>query len=173
VRRQYGTTPFVQAAESQLGQVFINLLVNAAQAMGEGQVDTKEIVVETHVDAAGRAVAEIRDTGPGILPETLKRIFDPFFTTKEVGQGSGVGLSIAHAIVTSLGGEISVESRVGRGSTFRVALPPAKRRDPTTALAARPASVRRGSRAGHRRRAGHRACGEPRAAARSRRPGPD
>jgi two-component system cell cycle sensor histidine kinase/response regulator CckA len=144
VRRRYGTTPFVEAAESQLGQVFINLLVNAAQAMGEGQVDTKQIFVATYADAAGRAVAEIRDTGPGIPQETLQRIFDPFFTTKDVGQGSGLGLSIAHSIVASLGGEISVESCVDKGTTFRVALPPARRRASTTALVARPESVRRG-----------------------------
>jgi len=144
VRRDYGTTPFVEAAESQLGQVFINLLVNAAQAMGEGQADTKEIVVKTHADAAGRAVAEIRDTGPGIPPETLRRIFDPFFTTKDVGEGSGLGLPIAHSIVESLGGEISVESRVGKGTAFRVALPPAMRRDSTKASGALPALGRRG-----------------------------
>ena len=144
VRRHYGTTPFVEAAESQLGQVFINLLVNAAQAMGEGHVETKEIVVATHTDAAGRAVAEIRDTGPGIPRETLQRIFDPFFTTKEVGQGSGLGLSIAHSIVESLGGEISVESRVGKGTTFRVVLPPAKARVSKKAPTAQPVSARRG-----------------------------
>lgn len=147
VRRLYGTTPFVEAAEGQLSQVFMNLIVNAAQAMGEGQVDTKEIVVATHVDGTGRAVAEIRDTGPGIPTETLQRIFDPFFTTKDVGQGSGLGLSIAHSIVASLGGEISVESRVGHGTTFRVALPPAKHRDAMKALGATPTQatpVRRG-----------------------------
>jgi len=144
VRRHYGTTPFVEAAESQLGQVFINLLVNAAQAMSDGQVDTKEIVIATHADAAGWAVAEIRDTGPGIPPETLQRIFDPFFTTKDVGQGTGLGLSIAHSIVESLGGKISVESRVGKGTTFRVALPPAKHREPTVTPIAQPTSVRRG-----------------------------
>jgi PAS domain S-box-containing protein len=144
VRRHYGTTPFVEAGESQLGQVFINLLVNAAQAMGEGQVDTKEIVVATHTDSAGRAVAEVRDSGSGIPPEILREVFDPFFTTKEIGQGSGLGLSIAHSIVSSLGGEISVESRVGEGTTFRVALPPAIHRNATKALGALPAPVRRG-----------------------------
>ena len=144
VRRHYGTTPFVDAAESQLGQVFINLLVNAAQAMGEGQVDTKQIVITTHTDTAGRAVAEVCDTGPGIPPEILRRIFDPFFTTKDVGKGSGLGLSIAHSIVESLGGEISVESHVGKGTTFRVALPPAKQRDSAKVRDAQPTSVSRG-----------------------------
>ena len=145
VRRLYGTTPFVEASESQLGHVFINLLVNAAHAMGEGQVDAKEIVVATHTDRKGRAVAEIRDTGSGIPPETLKKIFDPFFTTKDVGQGTGLGLSIAHSIVSSLGGEISVESHVGKGTTFRVALLPAIERKPTKAPVVQPESVRRGS----------------------------
>lgn len=144
VRRRYGTTPFVEASASQLGQVFINLLVNAAQAMGEGQVDTKEIVVETHTDEAGRAVGEVRDSGPGIPQEILRRIFDPFFTTKPIGQGSGLGLSIAHSIVESLGGEISVESHVGKGTTLRVALPPAKQRDSKKVPIAQPASIRRG-----------------------------
>ena len=144
VRRHFGTTPFIEAAESQLGQVFINLLVNAAQAMGDGGADGKEIVVATHTDAAGRAVAEVRDSGPGIPPDILLRIFDPFFTTKDVGEGSGLGLSIAHSTVSSLGGEISVESRVGEGTTFRVTLPPAKYRDSKTTLGELPASVRRG-----------------------------
>lgn len=144
VRRRYGTTPFVEASEGQLGQVFINLLVNAAQAMGEGQVDTKEIVIATFTDEVGRAVAEIRDTGRGIAPEILPRIFEPFFTTKDVGQGSGLGLSIAHSIVASLGGEISVESRVGTGTTFRVALPPARHRESTKFVVEQPAAVRRG-----------------------------
>jgi PAS domain S-box-containing protein len=144
VRRKYGTTPFVEAAGSQLGQVFINLLMNAAQALGEGDAEQEEIVVATHTDEAGRAVAEVRDKGPGIPPEALRRIFEPFFTTKPVGQGTGLGLSIAHAIVESLGGTISVESSVGHGTTFRVALPPAKPRDPIGIPAAHAASPRRG-----------------------------
>lgn len=144
VRREYGITPFVEAAESQLGQVFVNLLVNAVQALGDDEVERKEIVVATRTDEAGRAVAEVRDSGPGIPPEVLRRIFDPFFTTKPVGQGSGLGLSVAHAIVESLGGTISVESRVGKGATFRVALPPANQRDSKEASVAQAASVRRG-----------------------------
>jgi PAS domain S-box-containing protein len=144
VRREYGTTPFVEAAESQLGQVFVNLLVNAAQAMGEGRAETKDIVVATFTDDAGRAVGEVRDTGPGIPEESLGRVFDPFFTTKRVGEGTGLGLAIAHSIVTSLGGEISVESRVGKGTTFRVSLPPAKRREAHVAPAPPPVPVRRG-----------------------------
>jgi PAS domain S-box-containing protein len=143
VRREYGPTPLVEAAESQLGQVFINLLVNAAQALGEGEVESKEIVVATRTDDAGRAVAEVRDRGPGIPPEALRRIFDPFFTTKPVGHGTGLGLSISHSIVESLGGAIWVESHVGKGTTFSVALPPASRRKSKNASPAPDEAVRR------------------------------
>ncbi len=139
IRRVYGMTPFVEANEGQLGQVFTNLLVNAAQAVGEGAVDSKEIIVATFTDDAGRAVAEVRDAGPGIPPELQRRIFDPFFTTKAVGQGSGLGLSIAHSIVAASGGELSLESVHGRGATFRVTLPPARLR---AAPAAEPLGVR-------------------------------
>ncbi|HUL61121.1 MAG TPA: ATP-binding protein [Anaeromyxobacteraceae bacterium] len=117
--------PPVLANESRLSQVFLNLLLNAAQAIGEGRVDRNQISVETHVGAGGRVIAEVRDTGCGIPPEHRKRIFDPFFTTKAIGVGTGLGLTICHGIVTALGGEIEVESEVGKGSTFRVSLPAA------------------------------------------------
>ena len=144
IRRAYGITPFVDGNEGQFGQVFTNLLVNAAQALGEGSVESKEIVVATFTDEAGRAVAEVRDTGPGIPSEIQRRIFDPFFTTKPIGHGSGLGLSIAHAIVASAGGELSVESVVGKGTTFRVALPPARQRVATPAASDVPLCSRRG-----------------------------
>ena len=144
IRRDYRTTPLVEANDGQLAQVFINLLMNAAQAIGEGSADTSEIVVATYTDAAGRAVAEVRDSGPGIPEELRRRIFDPFFTTKPVGQGSGLGLSIAHSIMQSLGGEISVESRMGAGSVFRVTLPPSKDKLPTEPPEERTGPVRRG-----------------------------
>jgi signal transduction histidine kinase len=118
-----GAVPPIVASEARLGQVFVNLLVNAAHAIPEGAVETNEIAVATRTDDAGRAVVEIRDTGVGIAPEHLPRLFDPFFTTKPVGQGTGLGLSICHGIVTALGGDLTVESEPGRGSTFRVALP--------------------------------------------------
>ncbi|MFZ5896957.1 MAG: response regulator [Myxococcota bacterium] len=123
--RQYGTTPLVEANEGRLVQVFTNLLVNAAQAIGEGRSSENQITVATYTDDAGRAITEVRDTGPGIPAADLPRVFEPFFTTKPVGTGTGLGLSICHGIVTSLGGEISVESRLGRGATFKVALLPA------------------------------------------------
>jgi len=126
--RAYGeNVPPVVANESRLGQVLINLLVNAAQAIEEGKVEQNEIRIATSRGSGGRAVIEVRDTGCGIPVEQLPRIFDPFFTTKAVGVGTGLGLAICHGIVSSLGGEIMVDSTVGRGTTFRVVLPPAPR----------------------------------------------
>jgi CheY-like chemotaxis protein/anti-sigma regulatory factor (Ser/Thr protein kinase) len=115
--------------------VFINLLVNAAQAVPEGNTDANEIRVKTSTSAEGKAVIEVRDTGCGIPAAQLGRIFDPFFTTKPVGIGTGLGLAICHNIVGALGGEISVESREGAGTCFRIELPAASRR-PATALPA-------------------------------------
>jgi signal transduction histidine kinase len=123
--RAFGEIPAVYADPSRLGQVFLNLLVNAAQAMVEGEVSRNEIRVSTGTDASGRVIVEIRDTGAGIAREHLGRIFEPFFTTKPPGVGTGLGLSICRNIITALGGEIAVESEVGRGTTFRVALPAA------------------------------------------------
>ena len=122
---ELGETPLVEASEVRLGQVFVNLLVNAAHAIAEGHPERNEVHVSTSTDGAGRAVVSIRDTGSGMTQEVAKHMFEPFFTTKPVGQGSGLGLSISHGIVKSFGGEITVESKVGAGSTFRVVLPPA------------------------------------------------
>jgi signal transduction histidine kinase len=80
--------------------------------------------VTTRQDLAGNAIVEVRDTGHGIAPEILPRIFEPFFTTKEAGEGTGLGLSICHATIEAMGGEIEVQSEPGRGSTFRILLPP-------------------------------------------------
>ncbi|MCC6747765.1 MAG: GAF domain-containing protein [Deltaproteobacteria bacterium] len=123
VTKDFGAVPAVLGNESRLGQVFLNLLVNAAQAIPEGAADHNEVRIRTFTDATGHAVVEITDTGSGIAPELVGQLFDPFFTTKPVGVGTGLGLSICHGIVTSLGGEIQVESELGRGSTFRVVLP--------------------------------------------------
>jgi CheY-like chemotaxis protein len=117
--------PPVLANESRLGQVCLNLLVNAAQAIEEGRAEANEIAVSTYLDSRGNAVFEIRDTGAGMPPEVLRKLFTPFFTTKPVGIGTGLGLSICHRIISSLGGEIAVESAVGKGTTFRIALRPA------------------------------------------------
>ena len=125
-------TPFVIADEGRLAQVFLNLLTNAVQALPEANADAHEIKVVTLTDPQGRAVIEVHDTGAGIPPHLLGHIFEPFFTTKPVGQGTGLGLSISHGIVRSFGGELQVESEVGRGSTFRVVLPPAVPRAPAS-----------------------------------------
>ncbi|KFE71387.1 sensor histidine kinase [Hyalangium minutum] len=118
--------PPVQGNASRLGQVFLNLLINAAHAIPEGQVEENEIRVSTRQDTPEFIVVEIRDTGCGIPPENLDRIFDPFFTTKPVGEGTGLGLAMVHSIITTLGGTITVESEVDRGTTFRLNLPAAK-----------------------------------------------
>jgi two-component system cell cycle sensor histidine kinase/response regulator CckA len=121
----YGDTPYVVADEARLGQVFINLLLNAARAIPDGDSSTNEITLTTSTDHEGRAAVEVRDTGAGIAAHVIGRVFDPFFTTKAVGVGTGLGLSIAHGIVSGLGGTISVTSEPGRGTTFRVVLPAA------------------------------------------------
>lgn len=119
-----GRIAFVDGNEARLGQVVLNLIVNAAQAIPEGHADENEIRVVTRTDDDGWVVLEVRDTGCGIPPEVQKHVFDPFFTTKPVGVGTGLGLSICHRIVTSLGGEIAFETEPGRGTTFRVRFPP-------------------------------------------------
>jgi two-component system, cell cycle sensor histidine kinase and response regulator CckA len=121
--REYGETPPVVAQEHRLCQVFLNVLVNAAQAITTGTVDTNEIRVRSRIDGSGRVVVEVADTGGGISPENLGRVFDPFFTTKPVGQGTGLRLAICRDIVTSMGGEIALDSGVGKGTTVRITLP--------------------------------------------------
>jgi two-component system, NtrC family, sensor kinase len=118
----YDATPWVDASSTRLEQVFVNLLVNAAQAIPEGNPDENTVTVRVGRDGE-RVVIEISDTGVGIPPEIIDRVFDPFFTTKPRGVGTGLGLPTSLGIVTSLGGEISVESAVDRGTRFRVTLP--------------------------------------------------
>ena len=120
-----GDLPPVDGNEARLGQVFLNLVVNAAQAMAEGSADRNEIRVVTRRSDDDRVTVEVHDTGSGISPALLPRVFDPFFTTKPVGIGTGLGLAICHRIVTAFGGEIAVDSELGSGSVFRVALPAA------------------------------------------------
>ncbi|WP_163993816.1 PAS domain S-box protein [Pyxidicoccus caerfyrddinensis] len=123
LRRDYGDIPPVMANEGKLSQVFLNLVVNAAQAIPEGAAHRHEIRLVTRRDGHGRVVVEVQDTGVGIPREVIDRIFDPFFTTKPVGVGTGLGLSICHSIISGLGGDITVESEPGRGTVFRVLLP--------------------------------------------------
>jgi signal transduction histidine kinase/CheY-like chemotaxis protein len=141
--RAYGEVPPVLANEARLGQVFVNLLVNAAQAITEGRFDANEVRLGTHVGADGRVVIEVADTGAGIPDAIRDRIFDPFFTTKQVGIGTGLGLSICHGIVTAAGGEIQVDSTVGKGTIVRVILPAASA---PVAAAAAPSAPARGPR---------------------------
>ncbi|NVJ14807.1 GAF domain-containing protein [Myxococcus sp. AM010] len=124
--RDYREVPLVEGNEGRFGQVFLNLLINAAQAIPLGHSERHEVRLSLRT-AGDRVVIEVRDTGVGMPPEVRARIFDPFFTTKPVGEGTGLGLSICHGIVTGFGGDISVESEEGRGSIFRVSLPVAQR----------------------------------------------
>ncbi len=123
VERELAAVPHVDGHPGKVAQLLLNLLVNAAQSIPEGHASQNEVRMVSRTDAQGRAVVEIRDTGAGIAPDVLPRILDPFFTTKPVGKGTGLGLSICHGIVSSMGGELQVESAVGKGSVFRVILP--------------------------------------------------
>lgn len=118
-----GPVPAITASEGRLLQVFLNLVLNAAQAIPAGDPSANEIRVVTRTDERGRVLIELFDTGVGIPDHVVRHIFDPFFTTKVPGAGTGLGLSICHGITTSLGGSISVESKKGCGSVFRVVLP--------------------------------------------------
>jgi signal transduction histidine kinase len=119
----HGAAPRVFATERQLAQIWLNLLVNAAQAIPAGNAQHHRIEVRSGSDERGWAIVDVEDSGPGIAPELLARIFDPFFSSKR-GAGKGLGLPITRQIVAELGGELSVRSTVGVGSRFRVALPP-------------------------------------------------
>ncbi|MBA3539694.1 MAG: GAF domain-containing protein, partial [Deltaproteobacteria bacterium] len=144
--KDFGATVPVHANDARLGQVVLNLLVNAAQAIPEGAVEDNEIRIVTRTDERGRAVIEVRDTGPGIPQQLRARVFDPFFTTKPIGLGTGLGLSICHSIVAGLGGEITIDDAPGRGCMVRVCLPPAAPPAEATLappVAAQPASTRR------------------------------
>jgi signal transduction histidine kinase len=117
--RDYGTLPLVECFAGQLNQVWMNLLTNAAQAIGRGP---GQVRIETRLDDEVVAV-KISDTGKGIDPQDLKRIFDPFFTTKPPGEGTGLGLSISYGIIESHGGLIKVQSTPGKGTTFTTLIP--------------------------------------------------
>jgi signal transduction histidine kinase len=125
VERDYAELPSVACYPMQLKQVFMNLLVNAYQAIEERVGESGEtgtIWLSTRSSRDGVEIA-VRDTGVGIPPEALGRIFDPFFTTKKVGAGTGLGLSTCYSIVERHGGALRVESRPGQGATFTISLP--------------------------------------------------
>jgi two-component system, NtrC family, sensor kinase len=122
VHKEYGPLPDIECLPLELNQVFMNMLVNAAQAIQEAG----EIRIRTGVgtgEDSGKVWVEFRDNGPGISPDNLKRIFDPFFTTKPVGKGTGLGLSLSYGIVQKHQGRIDVDSTVGAGTCFRIWLP--------------------------------------------------
>ncbi len=134
--KAYERVPMVCGSDARLGQVFLNLIMNAAQSMAEGEAHTNQLRVSTRLLDDGRVVVEVADTGTGIPNELLGKIFEPFFSTKKTGEGTGLGLSICRGIIKDLGGEITVRSELGKGSTFRVALP-ASDQKPTAAASAR------------------------------------
>jgi PAS domain S-box-containing protein len=143
----YGSAPRVLANESRLGQVLLNLIVNAVQAIPEGNYESNEIRVSTMV-ADDRVIISVADTGGGMPPEVKQRLFTPFFTTKPVGVGTGLGLAISHRIISAMGGTITFESELGQGTEFRISLPiadanalPVTAKIPIAATAARRARI--------------------------------
>lgn len=115
---EFAELPLIEAVESQLGQVFLNLLVNAAQAIAEhGKIRIATALVGEHVQVT------VSDNGCGVPPENLKRLFDPFFTTKPVGKGTGLGLSLSYNIIRTHNGTMQVDSEPGQGTTFTLQLP--------------------------------------------------
>ncbi|HEX8440407.1 ATP-binding protein [Archangium sp.] len=128
--------PPVFGSESRLSQVFLNLVINAIQAMQPGSPQRHTLRVRTACEGEQVRI-DVTDTGHGIPPEVLPRIFDPFFTTKPAGAGTGLGLSISHSLIQKMGGELRVSSEQGRGTTFTLLLPRVERAvlEPRTALA--------------------------------------
>jgi signal transduction histidine kinase len=123
VRDYEAKLPSIQADQSQLQQVFMNIILNGADAMnGKGRLT----LTSRANDTDGTIEIRIADTGCGIPPENLERIFDPFFTTKGVGHGTGLGLSVSYGIIHAHNGDISVSSEPGCGSTFTISLPAAE-----------------------------------------------
>ncbi|MGE4579717.1 MAG: ATP-binding protein [Desulfuromonadales bacterium] len=133
-QRLGGDLPLVMADPTQIHQVLMNLGTNALQAMPSGDGDIEVILEKAHVDAAQARIypelkpgdylrLKFRDNGQGMSEETCKRVFEPFFTTKDVGQGTGLGLSVVHGIIKSHGGHIAVQSAPGKGTTFTILLP--------------------------------------------------
>jgi CheY-like chemotaxis protein len=120
----------VDGNDSRLGQVFLNLIVNAAQAIPEGDTARQEIRVTTFNYRDDRVAIEVRDTGSGISEALRAKIFDPFFTTKPAGVGTGLGLAICHRLISAMNGTIEVESELGKGTLFRVILPVARSDQP-------------------------------------------
>jgi PAS domain S-box-containing protein len=121
--RRYAEIPPTWARRSRIGQVFLNLILNAVQAIPVGAAHNHQIRVVTRTNRAGQILVEVSDTGAGIPPEILPRLFDPFFTTRALGQDVGMRIAVSHGIVTSMGGDLAVHSILGHGTTFVVSLP--------------------------------------------------
>lgn len=116
--KEFGDLPLINCNQGQLNQVFMNLIVNAVQAIDiQGEIRIKTRFMENYI------VISISDTGSGIPSEILHRIFEPFFTTKEIGKGTGLGLSVTYDIIKKHHGDIRVESQVGKGTTFTIRIP--------------------------------------------------
>jgi two-component system NtrC family sensor kinase len=116
--------PLIASDQSQLQQVFMNLITNAIDAIGmDGEIHVKSRTSDASI------VIDVTDDGPGISPEEQKKVFDPFYTTKEAGKGSGLGLWVSYDIIKKMGGNITVTSTPGEGTTFTVALPVAGRQN--------------------------------------------
>ncbi len=145
LRLEVADLPPVVGDEMRLGQVFVNLLVNAMQAIAPGAVDSNEVLVRAHL-SGGAIEVSVRDTGAGMAPAQLARIFEPFFTTKPVGEGTGLGLSICHGIVASFGGTLVASSEPGAGATFVVTLPVARADVPVARAVETAAPMKRRSR---------------------------
>jgi len=118
IKHYQDSLPVIASDQSQLQQVFLNLINNAIDAIGtNGHVEVSTAIVNHHIEA------RIKDDGPGIPKEYQRRIFDPFFSTKPSGRGTGLGLSISYGIIEKMGGRLSFQSEPGKGTTFTVQLP--------------------------------------------------
>jgi PAS domain S-box-containing protein len=121
--KDYQPLPLVRINRARLGQVILNVLINASHAIEVGHVNSNRIQVSTYTSSTGDAVIEVRDTGCGVPAELLHRTFEPFYTTKPIGVGTGLGLSICHSIITAAGGRIDLESPPSGGCLVRIVLP--------------------------------------------------
>jgi len=137
----YAQLPWVRGSEARLGQVFLNLLVNAAHAIPEGAAEANEVRLRVRPAEPGMIAVEVSDTGAGIAPDVIEHVFDPFFTTKHKSLGTGLGLAICQRIVAGVGGRIEVESQPGQGTVFRVLLAAAAPDPRATPPAGMPAAV--------------------------------
>jgi len=123
VVKEYGVLPKVLCYPSQLNQVFMNIISNAADALFETAMQSKRIIIETSIDSSEHVRISIRDNGDGIPPEVKGKIFNPFFTTKPIGKGTGLGLSVSHQIIEKHRGTIDVVSELGKGTELIIKIP--------------------------------------------------